>query len=115
MREISHLITYLVIPALIGFAISKVVESRRRYRATHNTRRTHAERTDAMRIRVDDVFRLAAYNGGYRVWKVNGIHLGATHQESVISLVCLDRFAPLETGEIFVPVEILDAANLERM
>ena len=43
MREISHLITYLVIPALIGFAISTVAESRHKYRATHNVKRKDAQ------------------------------------------------------------------------
>ena len=68
-----------------------------------------------MQMKVGDVFRMKAYSRGYRVWKVNGVHLGATHQESVVSLECLDRSAPLETGDILVPVEILNAANLERM
>ena len=61
-----------------------------------------------------DVFRMRAYGGGYRVWRVNAVLLGGLHQESVIGLECLDREAPT-TGKIFVPLEMLDAANLERI
>jgi len=69
-----------------------------------------------MQTNVGDVFRMRGrFSGGYRVWKVDGVHLGATHQESVVSLTCLDRSAPPETGNILVPVDILEAAGLEPM
>ena len=65
-------------------------------------------------VKVGDVYRLPAYGGGYRVWKVAAILLGGLHQEGVIELQTLDRLAS-EDGRLLVPVEILDAAKLERV
>ncbi len=39
---------------------------------------------------VDDIFRLKKPKGGFRVWRVVGCMYGATNQESVIELECLD-------------------------
>ena len=69
----------------------------------------------ALQLRVGDVFRMPANDRGYRVWKVDGVHLGACGQESVVSMVALDKSAPLEHGKILVPVQILEVANPERM
>ena len=67
-----------------------------------------------MSLKVGDVFRTAAYRGGYRVWIVVGVHLGGTYQESVVRLECLDRTPPTITP-ICVPIEIIDKAGLERI
>ena len=68
-----------------------------------------------LQLRVGDTFRCLAYDYGYRVWKVNGVHLGACGQESVVELIPLDYSAPLPDGKIYVPTRILEAANLERV
>jgi len=56
-----------------------------------------------------DIIRTRAHSGGFRVWRVNGVFLGATSQESVIELETLDRERNTE-GRMCVPVELLDAA-----
>jgi len=65
-----------------------------------------------IQLDVGDVLRVKAYSDGYRAWKVVAILLGGENQESVAELECLDMLAP--TTPIHVPIEILDAANLER-
>lgn len=57
----------------------------------------------------DDIIRTRAYSGGFRVWRVIAVCLGATNQESVIELETLDRERSTE-GRMCVPVELLDAA-----
>ena len=69
----------------------------------------------ALQLRVGDTFRCLAYDHGYRVWKVEGVYLGGVGQESVVQLVALDRSMPLPDGKIYVPIRILEQANLERM
>ena len=69
----------------------------------------------ALQLRVGDTFRMPAYDHGYRVWKVDGVHLGACGQESVVSLVAIDKSMPLPDGKIYVPTRIMEAANLERV
>ena len=54
-----------------------------------------------------EVITVPAYSGGFRVWRVTGVHLGALHQESVIELETLDR-RPSTEGRILVPMELLD-------
>lgn len=47
-----------------------------------------------------------------RLYSVQGIHLGATHQEDVIELVSIDRSQPDAHGEkqhMFVPKEMIEA------
>jgi len=68
----------------------------------------------AMQVKVGDVYRLPAYNGGYRAWKVDGVFLGGVGQESGVGLRPLDRAEPGDTGRLLVPLEILDAARVER-
>lgn len=57
----------------------------------------------------DDIIRVPAHIGGFRVWRVIGVFYGATHQESVIELETLDRTANTQ-GRVCVPIELLDAA-----
>lgn len=59
--------------------------------------------------KVGDIIRAQAHSGGYRVWRVIGVFLGATHQESVVELETLDRTKNTE-GRIIVPVEMMDNA-----
>ena len=80
-----------------------------------NTGEKTMQMKTALQLRVGDTFRCLAYDHGYRVWKVNGVHLGAVAQESVVELIPLDYSAPLPDGKIYVPVRILEAANLERV
>lgn len=56
---------------------------------------------------VGDVIRLPNYTtcGGYRCWKIVGIHLGAVKQESTYELIPIDVDA---NQEIQVPCIILD-------
>jgi hypothetical protein len=41
--------------------------------------------------KVDDIIRLRADGGSWRVWRVTGVFLGAVNQEDVIELETLDR------------------------
>ena len=58
---------------------------------------------------VDELIRVRADGGGWRVWRVIGVFLGATHQEDVIELETLDRDRNTE-GRMVVPRELLNAA-----
>ena len=69
----------------------------------------------AGQLNVGDIFKMPAYDHGFRVWKVDGVHLGGLGQESVVSLVALDKSAPTTDGGIYVPTRIFEAANLERV
>jgi len=70
-----------------------------------------------MGFSVNDALRCPAPGGGYRVWIIEGVHLGGTRQESLISLRTLD----LENGDYLgkrmtvsvVPETILELAGLE--
>ena len=82
------------------------------------SRRKRLEMSDtgmAGQLNVGDLFRMPAYGTGYRVWMVDGVHLGGLGQESVVSLVALDKSAPTTDGGIYVPTRIFEAANLERV
>ena len=58
--------------------------------------------------KVDDVIRLRRmHGGGFRVWRVVAVRLGAEGQESVIEISPLDR---TKNGATCVPAELLDAA-----
>lgn len=59
--------------------------------------------------KVDDIIRVPAYSGGFRVWRVIGIFLGGEEQESVIELETLDRLKNTE-GRMCVPEELLNAS-----
>lgn len=56
---------------------------------------------------VNDIVRLRADGGGWRVWQVVGIFLGGVDQEDVIELQTLDREENTQ-GKVLVPREILD-------
>jgi len=58
---------------------------------------------------VDELIRVRADNGGWRVWRVVGVFLGATNQEDVIELETLDRDRNTE-GRMCVPRELLNAS-----
>lgn len=58
---------------------------------------------------VGDIIRARAYSGAFRVWRVIGVYLGGTDQESVIELETLDRVKNTE-GRMCVPMELLDAS-----
>lgn len=58
---------------------------------------------------VDEVIRVRADGGGWRVWRVIGVFLGATHQEDVIELETLDRDRNTQ-GRMLVPRELLNAS-----
>lgn len=57
-----------------------------------------------------DIIRCRACSGGFRVWRVTGVYLGGTDQESVIGLETLDRVHSTEGHELTVPIELLNAA-----
>ena len=59
--------------------------------------------------KVDELIRVRADNGGWRVWRVVGVFLGATNQEDVIELETLDRDKNTE-GRMCVPRELLNAS-----
>ena len=63
---------------------------------------------------VDEIIRVPAYNGGFRVWRVVGIFLGGECQESVIELETLDRRKTTE-GRMCVPEELLNACLNRRV
>lgn len=64
---------------------------------------------------VGDVLRHPAYGGGFRVYKVVGVHLGAVRQESTYRLRVLDVSAP-DDGPIVVPCVILEQSpHIERV
>lgn len=56
-----------------------------------------------------NIIRCRAYGGGFRVWRVTGVFLGGTSQESVVELETLDRDRNTE-GRMCVPTDLLDAA-----
>ena len=58
--------------------------------------------------KVDDIIRVPAYSGGFRVWRVVGVFLGDTSQEHVIEIETLDKIENTQ-GRMCVPVELLDA------
>lgn len=58
---------------------------------------------------VNEVIRVRAHSGGWRVWRVVGIFLGGENQEDVIELETLDRDRCTE-GRMCVPKELLEAA-----
>lgn len=58
---------------------------------------------------VDEIIRVRAYSGGFRVWRVVGIHLGGENQESVVELETLDR-EQNPGGRMLVPEELLNAS-----
>lgn len=66
--------------------------------------------SDARFWSVDDVVRLPAVSGGYRVWIVVGVHLGGENQESVIELKTLDRLANTQ-GRLLVPEAVLNCCR----
>lgn len=55
---------------------------------------------------VDDLIRVRAFSGGWRVWRVIGVFLGATNQECVVELETLDRDRNTQ-GRMCVPYELL--------
>ncbi len=59
------------------------------------------------KFQVGDALRMNNYPtaGGFRVWKVTGQHLGATHQESTYALKPLDVS---ENEPIHVPCLMLE-------
>lgn len=59
--------------------------------------------------KVDELIRVRADGGGWRVWRVIGVFLGATNQEDVIELETLDRDRNTE-GRMCVPRELLNAS-----
>lgn len=64
---------------------------------------------------VGDVIRMKHYptSGGYRVWKVFGVHLGATYQEGTYRLMPLDLS---DNQPIHVPCIMLEThAGIERL
>lgn len=65
--------------------------------------------TQSKSWKVDDIIRAPAYSGGFRVWRVVGVFLGGTAQESVIEIETLDRIENTQ-GRMCVPCELLEAA-----
>lgn len=59
-----------------------------------------------------DLIRVPAYSGGFRVWRVVGVFLGATNQEGVVEIETLDR-SRCSQGRMCVPCELLDALTAE--
>ncbi len=59
--------------------------------------------------KVDDLIRVRADNGAWRVWRVIGVFLGANNQEDVIELETLDMDRNTE-GRMCVPRELLNAS-----
>lgn len=62
-----------------------------------------------MSFTVGDIIRMPAHGGGFRVWRVTGVFLGATHQEGVVEIETLDRLKNTE-GRMCVPYQIMEAA-----
>ena len=56
---------------------------------------------------VDDLIRIKAHRGGYRVWRVTHVQLGGEAQESLVGLETLDMLVN-GLGPINIPVELLD-------
>ena len=66
-----------------------------------------------MDFNVNDIFRLPAYGGGFRVWVVVGVFLGAESQESIIEIRVLDKNPATKSDEpvcLHVPVAIMEQA-----
>ena len=57
---------------------------------------------------VNDIIRVPANSGGWRVWRVIGVFLGGEHQESVVEIETLDRSKNTQ-GRMCVPDEPLNA------
>ncbi len=64
--------------------------------------------------KVGELLSCPRSGGGYHAWKVTGIYLGASIQESAVSLKPLDRDWSDE-GPGLVPLEILQRARLQRV
>jgi hypothetical protein len=54
-----------------------------------------------------DIIRVKQAAGGYRVWQVSAVKLGAVHQEDVIEIESLERS---ENGPLRVPLHLLELA-----
>lgn len=61
---------------------------------------------------VDDLLRVRADSGGWRVWRVIGVWLGATNQEDVIEIETLDREVNTQ-GRMLIPRELLNATSAQ--
>lgn len=59
--------------------------------------------------KVDELIRVPAHTGGFRVWRVIGVFLGGESQEDVVELETLDRQRNTQ-GRMCVPVELLNAS-----
>ena len=59
--------------------------------------------------KVDEIIRVPAACGGWRVWRVIGVFLGANYQEDVVELETLDRDKNTQ-GRMLVPGELLTAS-----
>lgn len=57
----------------------------------------------------NELIRVPAYCGGFRVWRIVGVFLGGEHQESVIEIETLDRTRNTE-GRMLIPEELLNAS-----
>ena len=57
----------------------------------------------------NDVIRVPAPNGGFRVWRVIGVFPGGNGQESVVEIESLDRTKCTE-GRMCIPHVLLDAS-----
>lgn len=57
-------------------------------------------------MNVGDIVRVPAGVGGFRVWRIAGIYLGALYQEGVVELETLD-YMPNTQGLMFVPVALV--------
>ena len=56
---------------------------------------------------VGDIIRCVAFSGGFRVWQVTAIILGALNQENVVCLRTLDKTDPIGGEDMCVPEELL--------
>lgn len=69
------------------------------------------------KFEVCQIIRWQKNNGKYRVWRITGIHLGILTREDAITLISLDVLPPIVYGsvveELIVPVDLLEAADIE--
>lgn len=59
---------------------------------------------------VGDIARVRSRRGGFRIWRVAGVMLGATDQESVVELETLDLETAMDPP-LVVPIELLEQAE----
>lgn len=65
---------------------------------------------ERLHFSVGEIIRCFGFGGGFRVWQVTAVILGALNQENVVCLRTLDKSDPIGGEDMSVPEELLALA-----